>query len=500
MQKQEALSSIKNSLKTFARSAWFGPAMVVLCFAFLLTVRLQVNLPTFGDEPHYLVMNSSLLNDGDLNLKNNYENRDYAPYFESDLPPQGAPPKDATDIRSIHGSGLTVLTMPGYALGGKWGVAVQMVMLATLTVWLTYVWTKQLTNSKRLAYITAGVLTITYFFSNLAGYIYPDMAVAAAALAGLIIVQRHYRNPRFQVILGIVMGVLILVHFRTLILVAPVFVILMYKLWRAERKLPWLAFLAFSVFGAYYYYETYMTGASIAPSVGSSSASLTGNIFLNASAMLFDSNKGLFAFNPILLLLVVGLPIWFKEHRESLVMAALVLLPTIATTVMFIEWHGGYAPTGRYMMAFLPAFMPAFAFALSKFQFAWQKIVTWILGIVTFVITLDAMRSHFPLIDPNTWTRHRLFDHIQHATGIAADKVLPAFITTLPSDGDITMLVGTYSGVKLVFWYAVIAGLLFYGYVLSRAPAPASTKPAARSRSKKIASRTAAGTTRKKRG
>jgi hypothetical protein len=461
--------------RIFGHSKWFGVAMLVLCFSFLLTVRLKVDLPTFGDEPHYLIMDASLLHDRDLNLKNNYEQRDYANYFSSDLAPQGAYPKSAQNVRSIHGDGLPVFLLPGFAISEKWGAAVQMVMLATVVVWLTWVWTKQLTQSRKLSYVAAGLLTICYFFCNLAGYIYPDLAVAAIGLAALIIIEQYYKQPKFQLLLGALLGFLVLVHFKTLILVLPVLVILTFKVWRSEKKLPWMAFLSFSIFAAYYYYATYLS-ASGAPTVGSSSASLTGNALINASALLFDSNKGLLVFNPILLLLPIGLSIWFKERRESLIITVLILLPTIATTVLFIEWHGGYAPTGRYMMNFLPMFIPALAFALSKMQAVWQKAIVWFLAAVTLIISLDAIRSHYPLIDPNTWSRHRLFTHVQNVTGIAADKVLPSFITSLPSDKDITTIIGSHGIIKVIAWYLIVIGLFVYGYYLSKSSSSKAAK------------------------
>lgn len=466
----------QTGLQKFIYGKWFGPCMVVLCFLFLLLVRVTVNLPTFGDEPHYLVMDSSLLHDHDLNLKNNYANRDYASFFDGTLMPQGNP-VNPNDVRSIHGDGLPFLLLPGFAIAGKSGAAVTMVGVAVAVVWLTYVWTKQITGRKKYAYIAAGALTISYFFANLAGYDYPDMPLAGIFLAALIILDKYYMRPWFQFLLGSLLGFGLLLHFRTLVFIVPVFVILAWRLWRSERKLPWQAVLGFLMFGGiYYYHETYMSTTSIAPTANSSSASLTGNPVANLSAMLFDSNKGLFSFNPILLLIPLGLPIWFKQHKRSLIIALLALAPTIYVTVKFIEWHGGYAPTGRYMMSILPALMPALAFALIKLTARWQKIVVWVLGGITAFITFDAMRSHYPLIDPNTWTRHRLFDHVQHLTGLTVDKLLPAFITDL--NGDVTHLVHpTPTNIaKVVLWYGIVIALGVYGWLLSRTPAPKKVK------------------------
>jgi len=460
----------QSQLHAFVRGAWFGPCMLVLCFLFLLIVRLNVNLPTFGDEPHYMLMDYSLIHDHDLNLKNNYANRDYAGFFDSTLGPQGNP-VNPSDVRSIHGDGLPFLLLPGFAIAGKWGAVVEMVAVATVVLWLAYVWTKQITGRKKYAYLATGLLTLCYFFANLAGYVYPDMAVAGVFLASLIILNKYYNRPWFQCLLGALLGFGLLLHFRTLVFTIPVFIILTWRLWRNERKLPWQAVLGFLLCGGIYYYnETYVSAVAIAPSAGNAGGSLKGNVLMHLSAMLFDSNKGLFIFNPILLLLPIGLPIWFRHHKQSLIIALLALAPTIYVTIGFVEWHGGYAPTGRYMMSILPVFIPALAFALSKVTMLWQRVVTWILAIATALITFDAMNSHYPLIDPNYWTRHRLFDHIQYFTGIAIDKIIPAFTTNLSDDVTHFVNPNITNVLKVVAWYVLLLALGAYGWYLSRKP------------------------------
>lgn len=466
--------TIKKLATTFARSIWFGPTMLVICFVFLLGVRVAVDLPTMGDEPHYLLTDYSLIHDHDLNLKNNYLNHDYAAWFPDQLPPQGSS-LNVPVVTSIHGNGLPFFLLPGFAIAQKQGAVIEMVLATVLTVWLTWVWVKQLTGRRKIAYLTAGILTICYFFANLAGYIYPDMLMAAACVASLIIVQGYYKNLAFQFVLGAILGFALLVHYKTLVFIGLILLILIYQLWRTEqkwfKKIPWLTIIAFLLFGgAYYYIDTYITHGSIAPTLGTSGASVVHGwaIFINFSAMLFDSNKGLLPFNPVLILLFVGLPIWFKLHRKSLIITAIAMAPTIASTAMFIEWHGGYAPTGRYMMDFLPALMPAVAFALIAAKQLWQKWAVGVLSTASLLITLDAMRSHYPLIDPNTWTRHRMWEHIQHITDLPVDKIFPNFITTLPSAGDVTNLIGSFGAIKLAFWYAIVLGLMIYGYLLSR--------------------------------
>ncbi len=63
------------------------PAVIVLASLFLAAAWwLSPRIPG-GDEPHYLVIAQSLLEDGDLRIEDNHQRRDYAAYVEGDLRP-----------------------------------------------------------------------------------------------------------------------------------------------------------------------------------------------------------------------------------------------------------------------------------------------------------------------------------------------------------------------------------------------------------------------------
>jgi NAD+ kinase len=91
-----------------------------------------------GDEPHYLVMAQSLLSDGDLDLRDEFARREYAPFFAGTLQPHTSPRSPAGRIYSVHTPGLAALLLPAYALGGYTGARLFMSALAALTAVLVY--------------------------------------------------------------------------------------------------------------------------------------------------------------------------------------------------------------------------------------------------------------------------------------------------------------------------------------------------------------------------
>ncbi|HEX7165953.1 MAG TPA: hypothetical protein VF230_03130 [Acidimicrobiales bacterium] len=77
-----------------------------------------------GDEPFYLLTAQSLVSDGDLDLRDEYANRDQEMTFWDGTVPLWKQMQPAPDGRLLapHDPGLPVLVAPAYALGGLRGV------------------------------------------------------------------------------------------------------------------------------------------------------------------------------------------------------------------------------------------------------------------------------------------------------------------------------------------------------------------------------------------
>lgn len=118
-------------------------AVTVLIIAASLFFQLGVSLRATHsarvnvDEPFYLLTTVSLLEDGDLDLINDYELRRYEAFFDypGDLWSQSVPNRRG-QLLSPHNVGLSALIMPAYALGGVDGVKRFLAVLGGLTVGL----------------------------------------------------------------------------------------------------------------------------------------------------------------------------------------------------------------------------------------------------------------------------------------------------------------------------------------------------------------------------
>lgn len=89
-----------------------------------------------GDEPHYLLTAKSLVDDGDLDLTDEYRERSYASFYPVGLEPHGLLTKGR--LHEPHGLGFPLLIAPAYAIGGPHGVEWMLAAIAALALLLAY--------------------------------------------------------------------------------------------------------------------------------------------------------------------------------------------------------------------------------------------------------------------------------------------------------------------------------------------------------------------------
>ena len=93
-----------------------------------------------GDAPHYLTIARSLVADGDLDLRNDYDARTYAAFYPGSLEPRHTNPGPGGEDYPFHGVGVSVLVAPAFAVAGKGGAVATLVLVmagASALVWLT---------------------------------------------------------------------------------------------------------------------------------------------------------------------------------------------------------------------------------------------------------------------------------------------------------------------------------------------------------------------------
>ena len=134
-----------------------------------------------GDEPFYLITTQSLLQDGDLDLRNQYATRSYESLFDhpDGLWTQSVPLADGR-VLSPHNVGLSLLVLPGFAIDGLVGVQVQLVLIAALTWALAYVLALRLSGARPwlvwLATLAVALSATAFIYSS---EVYPEVPPAS---------------------------------------------------------------------------------------------------------------------------------------------------------------------------------------------------------------------------------------------------------------------------------------------------------------------------------
>ncbi len=215
-------------------NGWAFPKVIGLMAVFLFagtTLWTATVCDLSGDEPHYLLMAYSLIHDGDLDLTNNYANKDYEQFYHRGvLEPQGLEHVINGKKYSYHPLGPVLLVLPGFALAGRMGAALTMALLAALALYLT-MWVLEETGAKGWALHATGIIGL--FSSPLllfSGLIYPEIPTAClVALSLLLFLKKRWEW------LGLSLGLMLWMHNRNVLIIFPFLFFTLFEIWK-DRK------------------------------------------------------------------------------------------------------------------------------------------------------------------------------------------------------------------------------------------------------------------------
>ncbi len=332
----------------------------IVAFLLFAVVGLKIHedVGLSGDEPHYLLITYSVLEDGDLRVQNNYFQEDHQLFYRGKIGPHLA---TGTEY-SIHGVGLPLLLVPGYAFGGLIGVVLTLALLAALLVATVFDTALRLTESAPLALVAAFLFGATSPALFLSVSAYPELPAALIVMVSLW----RFTGPRETSWGGLGWAVLI----GTLPFFHMKFIPLMLVLWgatalrlNARRGLIAGCILSGVTLMAFFY----LTTGSIDPtaSYGRQRVFLS-SIPTGLLGLVFDQEFGLLPAAPFYLIGLVGLVSMVRRHSliglVSVAVVAAVALPGAAHPL----WSGGNSPPARFLFPALP--LVAIAAVV-----AWQK-------------------------------------------------------------------------------------------------------------------------------
>src|SRR3954467_5724439 len=210
---------------------------LVLFAAYLATLGLHAfgSAQYAGDEPHYLLAAKSIVEDGDLDVRDEFASRAYRDFYPYALDRQGRLRR--ARLNEPHGAGFPLLIAPAFALGGARGVEVFLAAIAALAVALGHRLALRVAPEPWAsgAALAAGLSPPFLAYGTA---VYPELP-AGAALAGaaLLAVRLDSRVSRREAFLCFVLlGALPWLGTKFLLAGLVVGWVAARSLWRARRK------------------------------------------------------------------------------------------------------------------------------------------------------------------------------------------------------------------------------------------------------------------------
>lgn len=361
--------------------------------------------PITGDEPHYLLITYSLISDGDINLFNNYRDKDYLRFYPGELESHAHPGKKGHGYEySNHLPGLPLLLVPSYFIGEKLGSIVPplardptrqqrvliftiqafMGLLAALLGWVFFLFARDFTKNQNAALLSWGVFILTsplFFYSHL---IYPEIPASLLMIAILYnILGVKIQSSSAFLWTGLGIALFPWLGIKYTILSLGLFAITFYIFWKSGRmrgKNLLLFLTPLFVSSGLFLFHLWTLYGNIRPSSlyrGFRPADPgfflpifhfdLGEFFRCGLSYLFDQRIGIFPYAPIYLIFIPGIIISVRRKIKN-------VFPVLG--ILFLYWGfcslayywGGYCPPGRTLLpvVWIVALFMAEAFTWGK--------------------------------------------------------------------------------------------------------------------------------------
>ena len=360
-----------------------------LVFAGAWTV-IRPRVPS-GDEPHYLIIAQSLLNDGDVRIENNHRAFQYLPYFDGVLKPDFMRRGTDRQIYSIHAPGTAVVVAPAFALGGYPGAALLVILLSAVGMGLVWRAAYLVSGSPAAAWVGWLAVTTSLPIVLHASTIYPDPLGAVIVMVGVLALvtlagpPAATLRPWHWLGTGAALALLPWLHTRFAVLAGAIGLVLTLRLarrpggWRDGLRL--LVVPAVSAAGwLAYFWLIYGTPNPAAP-YGRTTAGGFAWVPQGLAGLLLDQQFGLAVNAPVLLLgLAAFVPFVRRRPRLGAELLVVVLSYLVAVTT-FPMWWGGTSAPARFAVAVLPLLGLPLAWTWATFPGLPRAVIGVLLGL-----------------------------------------------------------------------------------------------------------------------
>ncbi len=413
-----------------------------------------------GDEPHYLLIAHSILNDGNFNLKNNYANRDYTNYMspEAKIRPHIAPGSEGK--YSFHSPGTSFVILPFLVLGSLlktnmlfFIVRFSMSIIGALLGIQIFLYALQEWKNEQLAlglWLLFSFTSPVFFYSI---HIYPELIITLLSFLIFRLLRFSKSFSRSSLILiGILLSSFIWFHaLKYIFIMIPLFIYSMWILIK-KHKIKWniLYFLSSQIFLyiIYFSFQYKLYGSLSLTSISwrgliSTKESIEYLKFLfteipfrfrweSLADYFLDQRDGLLLYAPIYFLSFLGIVEMFKRKRKQLLLLLFITAPYVLNSA-FLTQRTGYAPQARPLVSVcwvLAIFLGAFVVYNAKKIFSVLFAVFSFISLFNvFILLNNPLALYQPTTFGETQRAGRLFLKLSNLN-FYLPKFLPSFLKT----------------------------------------------------------------------
>ena len=377
---------------------------VLLAVAYLFSVNIRATrgASITGDEPFYLLTTQSLLADRDFDLRNQYDTKSYKAFFDhpDDLWYQSVPTPDGR-VLSPHNPGLSLLVIPGLALGGLPGVQVQLLLLAAATLALAFVLADRLTGQRAICWFVAlgvGLTATPVIYST---EIYPEFPAALALAVALLVSTRRDRPGLYDALcLAAALTAMCWLGTKYAVLALPVSAYFLLRTdWPGRIALLTVGCLSAALF-AWFHLHVFGSltpyGVNVVYAQWNTAQIIGGHVefserYYRLWGLFVDRRFGIGRWAPLLLAVVPALALLVMTTWERRLVLVLIVVQLLIATFVAITMMGWWF-AGRTMLTVLPLFVVPLALLVARTP-AGGRVLIAMLGALTFTITAGLVHA-----------------------------------------------------------------------------------------------------------
>ncbi|MEK6406211.1 MAG: hypothetical protein AABN34_04530 [Acidobacteriota bacterium] len=449
-----------------AANAWVFTVSFVIYAA--VTPWIALSAWPDGDEPHYLLLTHSLVADRDFDLSNNYNQGDYKLFYPPELTPHHALINSHGQEFPIHDVGLSILLVPGYAVGERLGAMLEMNLVSAFLALGLYVLAVSIGAPERSALVTWALFAFTSPLIILSSLVYPEVVGGACSIWAIIAFTEFVKSRRRMhlALAGLALSLLPWLSVRYWVIVAPMLsVIALYIVvqeWRSDligklksvlvlglpTALSLIVFVLFDV----HYYNTALPNAGYFLRVAAMQEPLfTTDIHVGLLGLFLDRAYGLLSTAPIYIMSIAGALVMLR--RQPWVGATMVFVSGayILFSGMSRFWYGGWSPPARLICVGAVLLAPLASLVISNRRVV---LISGALGL--FSVLLGVAYTAFPLTRYTVGFTGALSEFIGKHLGFDYGVAFPSMMRGETVDYQLAAL---WAGLSMIYvWFLVKPG------------------------------------------